>query len=408
MLKPELLAPAGNLEKLKTAILYGADAVYIGGTKYGLRAFADNFSWDEMGEAINFAQKHNAKIYTTVNIFFHNEDLKGLATYIKRLNNMGVNGIIVSDPGVIMLAKEVTPSLEVHLSTQANTTNWVSALYWYKQGIKRIILARELSLTEIKEIREKSPSDLKIEVFVHGAMCISYSGRCLISNYMSFRDANRGECTQPCRWKYYLTEEKRPGEYLPVFENDKGTYIFNSKDLCTIHKLPELIKAGVNSFKIEGRMKSVHYVASVVSAYRKAIDQYFEDPDNYKFNPKLLDNIKKASHREFTTGFYFGKPGKDEQTYESSGYIREYDFVGLVKEYKEEKKVAIIEQRNHFKKGDEVEFFSPNGKSFDQQIIKMWDESGEEIHEAPHPQQMIALKTEHSVKPFTIMRRKNR
>ena len=357
MKKPELLAPAGNLEKLKTAVLYGADAVYLSGLNYGLRAFADNFTYEELEEAIKFAHAYNVKVYITVNIFFHNDDLQGLITYLKDLNEMGADGIIVSDPGVVMLARSEVPALEVHLSTQANTTNWASAVYWYNQDVKRIILARELSLNEIKEIRTKTPDELKLEVFVHGAMCISYSGRCLLSNYMSFRDSNRGECTHPCRWKYYLMEEKRAGEYLPVFEDERGTYIFNSKDLCMIHKIPELIRTGVNSFKIEGRMKSIHYIACVVSAYRKAIDEYFKDPASYQFDPSLLENIKKASHREFTTGFYFGKPSETEQTYESSNYIREYDFVGLVKEYNKEKHFAVVEQRNLFEVGDRVEFF---------------------------------------------------
>lgn len=408
MKKPELLAPAGNLEKLKTAVLYGADAVYLSGLNYGLRAFADNFTYKELEEAIDFAHSYNAKVYVTVNIFFHNEDLKGLIPYLKKINEIGADGIIVSDPGVVMLATNEVPALEVHLSTQANTTNWASAVYWHKQGVKRIILARELSLNEIIEIRTKTPDGLKLELFVHGAMCISYSGRCLLSNYMSFRDSNRGECTHPCRWKYYLMEEKRLGEYLPVLEDDRGTYIFNSKDLCMIHKIPELIETGVNSFKIEGRMKSIHYIACVVSAYRKAIDKYFKDPYNYQYDSSLLVDIKKASHREFTTGFYFGKPSGTEQAYESSTYVREYDFVGLVKKYNKENHMAVVEQRNRFHVGDMVEFFGPEGEYFTQPINKMWDESGCEIYQAPHPQQIVLVKTKQPVNPFCIIRRKKK
>jgi putative protease len=405
MKKPELLAPAGNLEKLKIAVLYGADAVYLGGQNYGLRAFTDNFTFEEMQAGVDFAHKYNVKVYVTVNIFFHNDDLNGLIPHLKKIAEIGADGIIVSDPGIVMLARKEVPELELHLSTQANTTNWASACFWYEQGVKRIILARELSLQEIKEIREKTPRDLMLEVFIHGAMCISYSGRCLLSNYMAYRDSNRGECAHPCRWKYYLMEEQRPGEYLPVFEDDRGTYILNSKDLCMIHKIPEMVETGVDSFKIEGRMKSVHYVASVVKAYREAIDTYFKAPQNYKFNPQWLRDIEKSSHREFTTGFYFGKPTGLEQIYGNSSYIREYDFVGLVVDYKEDKKLALVEQRNRFCVGEVIEFFGPKGESFSQRIEKLWDENGNEIDCAPHPQQKVMIKTEFPVSPYCILRR---
>lgn len=406
MIKPELLAPAGNLEKLKVAVKYGADAVYLGGQNYGLRAFADNFTYDEIQEGTQFAHEHNVKVYVTVNIFPHNDDLIGLKDHLKKLKEISVDAIIVSDPGVISFAQETVPEMELHLSTQANTTNWASALFWYKQGIKRIILARELSLKEIKEIVAKTPKELELEIFIHGAMCISYSGRCLLSNYLAKRDANRGECAHPCRWKYYLMEEKRPGEFMPVFEDDRGTYFFNSKDLCMINNIPEVVETGVRSFKIEGRMKSVHYVASVVRAYRNAIDAYFANPQNFKLDKKWLEEIGKASHREFTTGFYFEKPTGKEQIYKHSSYIREYDFVGIVREFYPDSKLVVVEQRNNFKVGQEVEFMNPSGRDFQQKIEKMWDEEGNEITVAPHPQQIVKIAVKGEVEPYTLLRRK--
>ncbi len=406
MIKPELLAPAGNLEKLKVAVKYGADAVYLGGQNYGLRAFADNFTYDEIQEGTQFAHEHDVKVYVTVNIFPHNDDLIGLKSHLKKLKEIGVDAIIVSDPGVMSFAQETVPEMELHLSTQANTTNWASALYWHKQGIKRIILARELSLKEIKEIVAKTPKELELEIFIHGAMCISYSGRCLLSNYLAKRDANRGECAHPCRWKYYLMEEKRPGEFMPVFEDDRGTYFFNSKDLCMIDNIPEAVETGVKGFKIEGRMKSVHYVASVVRAYRNAIDAYFADPQNFKLDKKWLEEIGKASHREFTTGFYFGKPTGEEQIYKHSSYIREYDFVGVVREFYPDSKLAVVEQRNNFRVGQEIEFMNPSGKDFHQKIEKMWDQEGNEITVAPHPQQIVKIPVKREIEPYTILRRK--
>ncbi|WP_069649452.1 peptidase U32 family protein [Caloranaerobacter ferrireducens] len=405
MKKPELLAPAGDLEKLKMAIIYGADAVYLGGERFGLRAGARNFNIEQLKQGLEFAHKRGKKVYVTLNIIPHNEDFKGLKEYIKDLYKLEVDAVIVSDPGVFSIVKDVAPELEIHLSTQANTTNYHTANYWYKQGIKRIVVARELSLKEIKEIINETPDDLEIEAFVHGAMCISYSGRCLLSNYMIFRDANRGECAHPCRWKYYIMEEKRPGEYFPVFEDERGTYIFNSKDLCMLKHIPELINAGITSFKIEGRMKSAYYVATVVRSYRMVIDKYLADPKNYVYNDKWLDEIKKASHRDFTTGFYFGKPTSEEQVYGSSSYIRTYDFTGLILDYDKDLGIATVEQRNRMFVGDEIEIFGPNKEHFTQIIEKMWDENGEQIEVAPHPQQIVKIKMKQPVEPWDIIRK---
>ncbi len=328
--KPELLAPAGDLEKLKMAIIYGADAVYLGGEQFGLRKASKNFTIDEIKEGIDFAHNRGKKIYVTMNIVPHNKDLEGLEEYAMELYRLNVDGVIVSDPGVFSIINRTVPNLPIHLSTQASVTNYETIMFWYNLGVRRIVLARELSFKEIKEITDKVPKDLEIETFVHGAMCISYSGRCLLSNYMTGRDANMGDCAHPCRWKYNLVEEKRPGEYFPIFEDEKGTFIFNSKDLAMIEYIPELVNAGVKSFKIEGRVKSSYYVATVIRSYRRAIDEYFKDPQNYIFREEWINEIKKASHRDFTTGFYFNKPTDKDQVYTSSSYIREYDYVGLV------------------------------------------------------------------------------
>ncbi|QEK12116.1 U32 family peptidase [Crassaminicella thermophila] len=405
MKKIELLAPAGDLEKLKMAIIYGADAVYLGGQIFGLRASARNFSFEDMKKGIDFAHEKGKKVYVTLNIIPHNEDLEELPTYLEQLRKLNVDAIILSDPGTLMYVKELMPDIEIHLSTQANTTNFMSAKFWYKQGVKRIVLARELALHEIRKIRENIPKDLELEAFVHGAMCISYSGRCLLSNYMANRDANRGECAHPCRWQYYLMEEKRPGEYIPVFEDEKGTYFFNSKDLCMIEYIPELIESGISSLKIEGRMKSAYYVANIVNVYRKAIDTYYEMGRNYKFDPMWIYEIKKASHREFTTGFYFDKPSYKEQLYASSSYVREYDFLGLVIDYDKNTGIATIEQRNRIFKGDIVEIMGPNMKNFDQTIEYMWNSDGEEISVAPHPQQIIKIKMNKPVEKYYIIRK---
>ncbi|NLM48167.1 MAG: U32 family peptidase [Epulopiscium sp.] len=405
--KPELLAPAGSLEVLKTAIDYGADAVYIGGYEYGLRAKAKNFTMEEMAEGITYAHKHQVKVYVTANIIAHNQDLIGLDKYFKELAAMGADAVIVADPGVLMVLKETVPDMPVHLSTQANNTNYKGVLFWYKQGVERVVLARELSLKEISEIRSKLPLDLTLEAFVHGAMCISYSGRCLLSNYMTGRDANKGDCAQACRWRYYLVEETRPGEYMPVYENERGTFIYNSKDLCMIDAIPQLIQAGIDSFKIEGRMKTAFYVGSVVKAYREAIDDYFEDENLYhsKIN-YYLEEVTKFSHRDYTKGFYFEKPSGSEQIYSHSSYIRGYSFAGRVMDYDPESQVATIEQRTKFSVGEEIEFMPFSSPSFAQRISQLWDQEGNEIHSAPHPKQIVKMKVIKPVEKNILIRKK--
>ncbi|AKA70001.1 peptidase U32 family protein [Clostridium scatologenes] len=404
MKKPELLAPAGNLEKLKMAINFGADAVYLGGSKLNLRAFADNFTDDELKEALEYAHERGKRVFVTINVFPHNEDLIGLEEYLKKLYELKVDAILVSDPGIIMTARETVPDLELHLSTQANNVNWKSAQFWHKQGVKRIVLARELSLTEIKEIRNKLPEDCEIEAFVHGSMCMSYSGRCVISNYMTGRDSNRGQCAQPCRYKYYLMEEKRPNEYFPILEDERGTYLLNSKDLCMIEYIPELAQAGINSFKIEGRMKSPYYVASIVKAYRQAIDAYFENPKEYKFQKKWMDDLTKASHRVYYTGFYFGDINKQAQ--ESSSYIRDYDIVGIVRDYDKSTGVATIEQRNRVFEGDTVEVFRSEGDSFQICLSDMKNRKGEKIEVAPSAQMIFTITTSVELKKDDMLIKK--
>lgn len=403
--KIELLAPAGDLEKLKMAIIYGADAVYLGGEAFGLRTASKNFTMEEIKEGVEFTHSRDKKVYVTMNIIPHNEDLEGLEDYVLELYNNNVDGVIVSDPGIFSIIQRTVPNLPIHLSTQASVTNYETIMFWYELGIRRIVLARELSLKEIEEIIKKVPKDLEIEVFVHGAMCISYSGRCLLSNYMTGRDANMGDCAQACRWKYHLVEEKRPGEYFPVIEDEKGTFILNSKDLCMLEHIDKLINAGIKSFKIEGRVKSSYYVATVIRSYRMAIDEYYRDPKNYKFNEKLLDEIKKVSHRDFTTGFYFRKPTEEDQVYTTSSYIRGYDFVGLILDYDKDTKLATIEQRNRMFKGDTIEVFGPNKDYFSQKIEEMWDEDGNEIEVAPHPQQIIKIKMTKEVETYDIIRK---
>ncbi len=405
MIKPELLAPAGDLEKLKMAINYGADAVYLGGERFGLRKASKNFDIEEIKEGVEYAHSRGKKVYVTMNIVPHNEDLIGLEDYVVELYNAGIDAVIVSDPGMFTIINKTVPNLPIHLSTQASVTNYETVMFWYNLGVRRIVLARELSLEEIKEIIDKSPKDLEIEVFVHGAMCISYSGRCLLSNYMTGRDANRGDCAQACRWKYNLVEEKRPGEFYPIFEDEKGTFIFNSKDLCMIEHIPELIKAGIKSFKIEGRVKSSYYVATVLRSYRMAIDEYFKDPENYVFKEEWLNEIKKASYRDFTTGFYFKKPTEEDQVYESSSYIRNYDFVGLILDYDKETGLATVEQRNRMYVGDEVEIFGPEEEFFTQTIERMYDEEGNEIDVAPHPQQIVKIPMKQPVYSWYIIRK---
>ena len=404
--KPELLAPAGNLDKLKKAFIYGADAVYIGGDEFSLRAAADNFSIDEIREGTAYAHELGRKVYLTANIIPHNRDIDAYREYLKQVKDTGIDAVIISDMGMFAVTKEIAPNLDIHISTQANNVNYESARMWYELGAKRVILAREMSLNEIAQIREQVQSELELEAFVHGAMCISYSGRCLLSNYMAGRDSNSGCCAHPCRWKYYLMEEQRPGEYMPVYENERGTFIYNSKDLCMIEHIPDLVKSGLDSFKIEGRVKSEYYVATVVHAYRQAIDAFFEDPEGYIFDPEWADELRKVSHRGYTTGFYYGRPGRTEQHYASSSYIREYDMIGIVKSYSPETGLAEVVQKNRFFKGDEVEFLRPIGKFFKQSISYMCDSQGKEIEVANHPQSVVYVKTDFPVEPDTFMRQK--
>lgn len=405
--KTELLAPAGDLEKLKIAVLYGADAVYIGGEEYSLRAKAKNFTEEQMKEGIDFAHSHGAKVYVTANIYAHNSDFEGMAEYFKKIEALGADAILISDLGVFSVAREAVPNMEIHVSTQANNTNYMSANMWYKLGARRVVVARELSFKEIGTIRENIPADMDIEAFVHGAMCISYSGRCLLSNYLSGRDANKGECVHACRWKYYLMEETRPGEYMPVVENERGTYIYNSKDLCMIEHIPQLIDAGVQSFKIEGRMKTPFYVGTVVKAYRQAIDDCLKDRELYESKKEYyLEEVSKASHREYTTGFYYRKPDGNEQVYTNNSYIREYDFIGMVEEdYDENTGCAVVMQRNKFEVGDEIEVMPAKGESRKMTVTKMWNEEGEEIMSAPHPQQILKVKFDMPVKKYDMLRK---
>lgn len=403
--KPELLAPAGNLEKLKMAVTYGADAVYIGGEEFSLRVAADNFTVHEIAEGVKYAHERNAKVYLTANVIPHNDDIDDYGDFLKSVKDTGVDAVILSDLGMFALTKEIAPDLDIHVSTQANNVNYKSAEMWYKMGAKRVILAREMSFDEIKEIRQRTPEELELEAFVHGAMCISYSGRCLLSNYMAGRDSNQGACAHPCRWKYFLMEEQRPGEYMPVYENERGTFIYNSKDLCMLPYIDKLIESGLCSFKIEGRVKSEFYVATVVKAYRTAIDNYFNSmPGEYKFDERLLDEVKKVSHRDYTTGFYFGKPGGTEQHYESSSYIRNYDMVGVIQDYNEETKMAKVIQKNRFFKGNKVEFLRPYGDFHEQIIEYMTDGEGNEIEVANHPQSIVYIRCDVKLEPDTFMR----
>lgn len=404
MNKPELLAPAGNLEKLKIAFKYGADAVYCGGYHFGLRAGADNFSKEDLKEGTIYAHENNGKIYVTVNIIPHNEDLIGLTDYLHQLEEIDVDGIIVSDPGVLYLIKEEEIKIPLHLSTQANTVNWASAKFWKGMGFDRVILARELSKEEIKEIRQKS--NIGLEFFIHGSMCISYSGRCLLSNYLAGRDANRGKCAHSCRWKYHLVEEKRPGEYHPIFEDENGAYILNSKDLCLIEYIPQIMSLNVDSLKIEGRMKSVHYVATVTKTYREAINKFYNNPEEFSYREEWLKELEKVSHREYTTGFFNSPPDESDHNYESSSYKREYDFMGIIKDYYPKKNLALVEVRNKFYQGDKVEIFGPERTAFSVEVDFIINEDGEKVKTAPHPQQLIKIPVNKKVKADYIVRRK--
>ena len=403
---PELLVPASSLEVLKVAVIYGADAVYIGGEVFGLRAKAKNFTLDEMREGVEFAHAHHVKVYVTANILAHNYDLEGVREYFEELRSVGPDALIISDPGIFTIAREVLPDMELHVSTQANNTNYATYLFWQKQGAKRVVSARELSLAEIKEIREHIPDDLEIETFVHGAMCISYSGRCLLSNYFTGRDANQGACTHPCRWKYSVVEEKRPGEYLPVYENERGTYIFNSKDLCMIEHIPDLIEAGIDSFKIEGRMKTALYVATVARTYRKAIDDYLESPEKYQENmPWYLEQIKSCTYRQFTTGFFYGKPSEETQIYDNNTYEKGYTYLGIVGE-KDEKGFCRMEQRNKFSVGEAIEIMKPDGRNIPVTVTKMVDEEKTPIDSCPHSKQVFYVRLSEEPEEYDILRRR--
>ena len=404
--KLELLAPAGDMEKLKTAVRFGADAVYFGGEMFSLRAGAGNFSVPEIEEAMEWLHANNARGYMTINIYPHNGDILPLRDYIGKIRHIPVDAFLVSDPGVMGLIKEQVPDAEIHLSTQANTTNYLTARFWAQQGVKRIVCAREMSLEEIKVMRAELPEDIEIESFIHGAMCISYSGRCLLSNFMAGRDANRGACTHPCRWKYALVEEQRPGQYYPIEEDGYGSYILNSRDLCMIDHIPDLAEAGVYSLKIEGRMKSMYYVATVVTAYRAAIDSYLSDPENYVFDTKYYDELCKASHREFTHGFYYNKPTDKDQNYLTSDYTRDYSFIGLVRETDETTGLTTVEQRNKFSVGDIVEIFGPYTPYYEETIREMYDEEGNPVQSAPHPQQILRIRFERIPEEGFILRKK--
>ena len=407
MKKVELLVPASNLEVLKTAVIYGADAVYIGGEAYGLRAKAKNFSLDDMREGIAFAHERGVKVYVTANILAHNYDLEGARNYFKELKEIKPDALIISDPGMFTIAKEECPEIEIHISTQANNTNYMTYLFWHKLGAARVVSARELSLREIKEIRENIPDDLEIESFIHGAMCISYSGRCLLSNYFTGRDANHGACTHPCRWKYAVVEEQRPGEYLPVYENERGTYIFNSKDLCMIEYIPEIIDAGINSLKIEGRMKTALYVATVARTYRKALDDYAESEEKYRANMDWYrSEISKCTYRQFTTGFYFGKPDENTQIYDNNTYVNEYIYLGIVGET-DDRGFVRIEQRNKFCKGDVIEIMKPDGRNIPVTVNAIYDDEGNEVESAPHPQQVLWLDLSEKPKQYDLLRVEN-
>lgn len=453
--KPELLVPAGGIETLKTAVLYGADAVYMGGDAYGLRANAKNFSDDDLKKAVSFCRERNVKVYITANIYAHNYDIEGIKNYFKKLNDdIRPDAVLISDPGVFSLAREYMPDIDLHISTQANTTNYMSVLFWVREGAKRIVTARELSLREIKEIRENIPDDIEIESFVHGAMCISYSGRCLLSNYFTGRDANRGECTHPCRWKYtvltksenesddssksdkfdisegtenttdsendgyknpthivgenqeyYLEEDERPGEYLPVFENERGTYIMNSKDLCMIDHIPELIDAGIDSLKIEGRMKNPLYVATVARTYRMAIDSYFRSEEEYREKlPWFNEQIASCTYRKFTTGFYFGKPGSDEQIYDNNTYVNAYTLIGIVEEITEDGHARFY-QKNKFSVGETIEIMKPDGRNIETKVLSIKDDEENEMESAPHPLQTLYVLFDTSPEKYDILRR---
>ena len=410
MKKPELLVPASSLEVLKTAVVFGADAVYIGGEAFGLRAKAKNFSKEDMRDGILFAHEHHVKVYVTANILAHNEDLSGAAEYFRELKELHPDALIISDPGMFMIAQEICPEIDIHISTQANNTNFQTYLFWKSLGATRVVTARELSLKEIHEIRQNIPEDMEIETFIHGAMCISYSGRCLLSNFFTGRDANQGACTHPCRWKYSVVEEKRPGEYFPVYENERGTYIFNSKDLCMIEHIPELLEAGIDSFKIEGRMKTALYVATVARTYRKAIDACLESRECYQNHMNWYkEEISKCTYRQFTTGFFFGKPTEETQIYDSNTYEKEYTYLGIVEKSESNLDYSsrvCIEQKNKFCVGEMIEIMKPNGDNVYTKVLNILDDDGQEMESAPHPKQILHVLLDQVANQYDILRRK--
>ncbi len=402
--KPELLIPASSLEVLKIAVMFGADAVYIGGEAFGLRAKARNFGIEDMKEGIEFAHEHGVKVYITANIFAHNQDLSGAKEYFSQLKEMKPDALIISDPGMFMTAREICPEIDIHISTQANNTNYMTYQFWEKMGATRVVSARELSLAEIREIRDNISPNMEIESFIHGAMCISYSGRCLLSNYFTGRDANQGECTHPCRWKYSIVEETRPGEYILVYENERGTFIFNSKDLCMIEYIPEVLASGIDSLKIEGRMKTALYVATVARTYRKAIDDYLESEEKYRSNMEWYKSeIAKCTYRQFTTGFYFGKPDEKTQIYDNNTYISEYIYLGMINALTEDG-LVVTEQRNKFSKGDTIEIMKPGGNNILTKVLTIFDENGDSIDSAPHPKQILFLELDQPASQYDILR----
>lgn len=404
MRKPELLVPASSLEVLKTAVRYGADAVYIGGEVFGLRAKAKNFTLEEMAEGVDFAHKHGVRVYVTANILAHNADLEPVKVYFNDLKKVNPDALIIADPAIFTIAKEILPDMELHISTQANNTNYGTYNFWWNLGAKRVVSARELSINEIKEIREHIPDDMEIETFVHGAMCISYSGRCLLSSFMAGRDANKGACTHPCRWKYAVMEENRPGQYMPIEENERGTYIFNSKDLCMIEHIPELIDAGIDSFKIEGRMKTALYVATVARTYRMAIDDYLEDSEKYKANlPKYRTLISQCTYRQYTTGFFFGKPDETTQIYDCNVYERDYVYLGIVGDKVGENEYTL-EQKNKFYQGQKIEVMKADGNDIEVEVVSIKDEDDNEMESCPHPKQKLKINLGMELEKGDILR----
>ena len=406
--KPELLVPASSLEVLKIATIFGADAVYIGGEAFGLRAKARNFTKEEMAQGIAFAHEHGVKVYVTVNILAHNYDLEGVREYLKELKELAPDALIIADPGIFTYAKEICPEIERHISTQANNTNYETYRFWYQLGAKRVVTARELSLEEIRQIRAHIPDDMEIETFIHGAMCISYSGRCLLSNYLLGSDANQGACTHPCRWKYSIVEESRPGEYMPVYENERGTYIFNSKDLCMIEHMDDILTSGIDSLKIEGRMKTALYVATVARTYRKAIDDYFEDPAKYQANMSWYqEQIAGCTYRKFTTGFFYGKPSEEAQIYDNNTYEKGYTYLGFAEKV-DERGLVQITQRNKFSVGETIEIMKPDGENKIVMVKAIYDEEGNSVESAPHPQQKLFVDLGGGVEVYDILRRSER